>query len=42
METAHSGFVQPQRVLKCTICDQERPAQSPLPVDSNHTSNLYS
>jgi hypothetical protein len=40
METAHFGFVQPQRMLQRPISDEERPAQIPLPADSDLTFNL--
>ena len=43
METAHSGFVQPQSTPKRPICDEERPLQTQQPAaDSDLTSNLYS
>ena len=43
METAHSGFVQPQSTPKCPICDEERALQTPQPAaDASLASNLYS
>jgi len=41
METANSGFVQPQSAPKGPICDKEHLAQIPLSADCDLTSSLY-
>ena len=41
MERAHFGFVQPRSTRQRPICDEEQPAQIPLPAtDFDATSNL--